>query len=58
MPTETMVSKLREMRLSVMANVLKDQLADPQCQSIGFEDRNGLLVDADGIPERLIIYTN
>lgn len=29
MLTETTVSKLREMRLSVMANVLKDQLADP-----------------------------
>lgn len=30
MLTETTVSKLREMRLSVMANALKDQLADPQ----------------------------
>ena len=29
MLTETTVSKLREMRLSVMANALKDQLADP-----------------------------
>lgn len=29
MLTETTVSKLREMRLSVMANELKDQFADP-----------------------------
>ena len=47
MLTETTVSKLREMRLSVMANALKDQLADPQFQSMTFEDRLGLLVDAE-----------
>ena len=41
------VSKLREMRLSVMANALKDQFADPQFQSMVFEDRLGLLVDAE-----------
>ena len=47
MLTETTVSKLREMRLSVMANELKDQFADPQFQSMAFEDRLGLLVDAE-----------
>lgn len=47
MLTETTVSKLREMRLSVMANALKDQFADPQFQSMAFEDRLGLLVDAE-----------
>lgn len=47
MLTETTVSKLREMRLSVMVNALKDQLADPQFQSMAFEDRLGLLVDAE-----------
>lgn len=41
------VSKLREMRLSVMANALKDQLLDPQFQNMAFEDRIGLLVDAE-----------
>ena len=41
------VSKLREMRLSVMANALKDQLADPQFHNMAFEDRIGLLVDAE-----------
>ena len=47
MLTETTASKLREMRLSVMANALKDQLADPQFQNMAFEDRIGLLVDAE-----------
>lgn len=47
MLTETTVSKLREMRLSVMANALKDQLADPRFQNMTFEDRIGLLVDAE-----------
>ena len=47
MLTETTVSKLREMWLSVMANALKDQLADPQLQNMAFEDRIGLLVDAE-----------
>ena len=37
MLTETTVSKLREMRLSVMANALKDQLADPQFQNMTFD---------------------
>jgi DNA replication protein DnaC len=47
MLTETTVSKLREMHLSVMANALKDQLSDSQYQSMVFEDRLGLLVDAE-----------
>ena len=47
MLTETMVSKLQEMRLSLMTNVLKDQLADLQFQNMAFEDRIGLLVDAE-----------
>lgn len=47
MLTETTVSKLREMRLSIMANVLKGQLADPQFQNMVFEDRMGLIVDAE-----------
>ena len=47
MLTETTVTKLREMRLSVMANALKDQMEDPQYKSMAFEDRLGLLVDAE-----------
>lgn len=47
MLTETTITKLREMRLSVMASALKDQLADSQFQNMAFEDRLGLLVDAE-----------
>ena len=47
MLTETTVSKLREMRLSVMDNALKDQFANLQFQSMAFEDRLGLLVNAE-----------
>lgn len=47
MLTEATITKLREMRLSVMANALKDQLADSQFQNMAFEDRLGLLVDAE-----------
>ena len=47
MPKEMSVSKPRETRLSVMANALKDQLADPQFQNMTFEDRIGLMVDAE-----------
>ena len=47
MLTETTITKLREMRLSVMANALKDQLADSQFLSMAFEDRLGLIVDAE-----------
>lgn len=38
MLTETTITKLREMRLSVMANALKDQLEDSQYNSMAFED--------------------
>lgn len=39
--------KLREMRLSVMAEQLAAQLADPQYQTVSFEDRLSMLVDAE-----------
>ena len=47
MLTATTITKLREMRLSVMANALKDQLEDPQYRNMAFEDRLGLLIDAE-----------
>lgn len=55
MLTETTVSKLREMRLSVMANALKDQLADPQFQNMTFEDRSVFWWMRNGMPERITI---
>ena len=47
MLTETTITKLREMRLSVMTNALKDQLEDSQYRNMAFEDRLGLIVDAE-----------
>ena len=47
MLTATTITKLREMRLNVMANALKDQLEDPQYRNMAFEDRLGLLVDVE-----------
>ena len=47
MLTATTITKLREMRLSVMANALKDQLEDPPFRNMAVEDRLGLLVDAE-----------
>ena len=54
MLTETTVTKLREMRLSVMANALKDQLADPQFQNMAFEDRIALWWMRNGMPGKII----
>lgn len=47
MLTETTITKLREMHFSVMANALSDQMKDSQFRNMGFEDRLGLIVDAE-----------
>ena len=47
MLTETTVTKLREMHLSVMASAFKEQLTDPQLRSMPFEDRFSLIVDKE-----------
>lgn len=47
MLTETTVSKLREMHLSVMASAFKEHLTAPQFQSMSFEDRFSLMVDQE-----------
>lgn len=41
------VRKLQEMRLCVMAGAFKAQLEDAQFQSVSFEDRFAILVDAE-----------
>lgn len=43
----TTVTKLREMKLSTMAEGFKNQLTDPAFQSMSFEDRFGLIVDQE-----------
>ena len=47
MLTENTANKLREMHLSVMASTFKEQLVEPQFQSMSFEDRFGLIVDME-----------
>lgn len=47
MLTETTITKLREMHLSVMANSLSDQMEDSKYRNMVFEDRLGLIVDTE-----------
>jgi len=41
------VGKLHEMKLSVMAKTFREQLENPSMDSLSFEERFGLLVDAE-----------
>lgn len=41
------IEKLRHMRLSVMADALREQHAQPDIQALSFEERLGLLVDME-----------
>jgi len=47
MLTENTLTKLHEIRLSVMAQHFRQQLLDPVMNSLAFEERFGLLVDAE-----------
>ena len=47
MLTNNTILKLQEMHLGVMANSLKDQLTDTSYMDMSFEDRIGLLIDAE-----------
>ena len=46
------ISKLQDMRLGVIAKQFRDQLDDPQFVSMSFEDRFGILVDAEWIARK------
>jgi DNA replication protein DnaC len=47
MLNETTITKLHEMKLSVMAKALRDQMEDSDFNNIPFEERLGLIVDAE-----------
>jgi DNA replication protein DnaC len=47
MLNENTVSKLQEMRLSVMAQVFREQMKDGSFTTMSFEERFGLLVDSE-----------
>jgi len=47
MLNETTISKLHDMRLRTMAESLRDQMKSPSFSTLSFEERFGLLVDAE-----------
>ena len=47
MLNETTINKLYEMKLGVMAQTFKDQITDSNLASLSFEERLGLIVDAE-----------
>jgi DNA replication protein DnaC len=44
---EQTLDKLHQLKLTGMAHALSEQLHNPECQSLAFEDRLGLLVDRE-----------
>lgn len=47
MLTEETINKLHEMRLSVLANTLREQMNNPATADLSFEERFGMLVDSE-----------
>lgn len=47
MLNDNTVTKLHEMKLSIMAQAFRGQLRDPDLSELSFEERFGLLVDAE-----------
>ena len=47
MTNQSTIDKLIEMRLTTMADAFRNQLNDPKCKEIPFEDRFGMLVDIE-----------
>lgn len=52
MTNETTINKLKEMRLSAMAEALRIQLIDPELLNYTFEERLAMLVDAEHTSRR------
>lgn len=48
----TTMTKLREMKLSAMANALQKQMTDPAFQELSFEERIGMMVDQEWTTRR------
>lgn len=47
MLTGNTITKLQEMHMTMMAKALREQLSDPEMNSLSFEDRIGLIVDRE-----------
>jgi hypothetical protein len=52
MLNESTISKLHEMKLSVMAKTLHTQMGDIRCNDMAFEERLGLIVDAEWVARK------
>ena len=52
MLNETTASMLHEMKLSVMAVTFREQCADPKFSDLSFEERLGMIVDAEWISRK------
>ena len=47
MTNQSTIDKLIEMRLTAMADAFRNQLDEPKCKGIPFEDQFGMLVDIE-----------
>lgn len=54
MLNDNTVSKLYEMKLGIMAQALRDQMLDHHFHTMSFEERFGLLVDAEWTARKTI----
>jgi len=52
MLNNTTISKLHEMKMSVMAQAFREHLEDPRLAELSFEERVGLMVDAEWMSRR------
>jgi len=52
MLSESTVSKLHEMRLSIMAKTFRSQMNDGNLNELSFEERFGLIVDSEWISRK------
>jgi DNA replication protein DnaC len=58
MLSEPTLEKLREMRLTAMAKALEEQRRDPKIHELDFDERFGLLVDAEHLARKNRKLTN
>ena len=55
MLNDTTTNKLHEMKLSVIANSFRNQLKDNNFNNMSFEERFGLLIDAEWCARKTIV---
>ena len=58
MTNQSTIDKLIEMRLTAMADAFRNQLDDPKCREIPFEDQFGMLVDIEYSSRKMLDSTS